>query len=330
MVRWIKRLALGAFALVVLALGSGALYQALGSRAYLRNHPPPGVMVDLGTHELHLLCQGSGTPTVVFDSGLGDGLLSWSTVQPEIARTTRACSYDRAGHGWSDAGPLPRTSGRIVDELFRLLETADVQPPLVLVGHSFGGPNVRLFARRHPGMVAGLVTVDGSHEDQTEVLPPSPAAVDTMIKLLPWLGRFGVTRLLAGRLAPPVPVLSDEVNSNRTGQLLLTRNLVATASEAASWDISMDQVRSAPALPPDLPLIALAATKMEIPWLSAEEQAAAVETWHRLQREIVARSSRGELRIIDGASHYIQFDDPVAVIDAVVDVVHAVRSTDGS
>src|SRR5262245_61950793 len=122
--------------------------------------PPPGRLVEIGTHRLHLHCAGEGSPTVVFDAALGASSLSWSLVHPTVARVTRACVYDRAGFAWSDGGPMPRTAGRVADELHRLLRTADVPGPYILVGHSFGGLVMRLFASRHADDVAGIVLIE--------------------------------------------------------------------------------------------------------------------------------------------------------------------------
>jgi pimeloyl-ACP methyl ester carboxylesterase len=123
------------------------------------------MLIDVGGHRLHLAVFGRGGPTVVFDAGLGDAAGRWETVPGLVADFARVCVYDRAGLGRSEAGPLPRTSGRIVGELRVALARAGVAPPYVLVGHSFGGQNMRLYASRHPADVAGLVLVDASHPD---------------------------------------------------------------------------------------------------------------------------------------------------------------------
>ncbi len=115
-------------------------------------YPPPGRLVNLGTHRLHLNCVGQDAPTVVFEAALGASSLSWSLVQPVISRMTRACAYDRAGFGWSDAGPLPRTADRLADELHALLRRGLAHGPYVLVGHSFGGLVIRAFRARYPGL----------------------------------------------------------------------------------------------------------------------------------------------------------------------------------
>jgi pimeloyl-ACP methyl ester carboxylesterase len=125
----------------------------------------PGQLVDAGGFRLNLYCAGSGSPTVVFDSGFLDWAPAWSTVQPQIAKWTRACSYDRAGAGFSEPGPMPRTSVRIAEELHSALHRAGVDGPYILVGSAFGGDNVRTFADLHMREVAGLVLVDADATD---------------------------------------------------------------------------------------------------------------------------------------------------------------------
>jgi pimeloyl-ACP methyl ester carboxylesterase len=125
----------------------------------------PGQLVDAGGFRLNLYCMGSGSPTVVFDSGWGDWAPVWSKVQPEVAKWTRACSYDRAGYGFSDPGPMPQTSVRIAEELHTALHHAGIAGPYILVGSAFGGDNVRVFADLYMSEVAGLVLVDADPND---------------------------------------------------------------------------------------------------------------------------------------------------------------------
>ena len=142
-----------------------------GQEAASASAPPdavyaqPGQLVDAGGFRLNLCCMGSGSPTVVFDSGWGDWAPVWSKVQPEVAKWTRACSYDRAGYGFSDPGPVPRTSVRIAEELHTALHHAGITGPYILVGSSFGGDNVRVLANLYMGEVAGLVLDDADPDD---------------------------------------------------------------------------------------------------------------------------------------------------------------------
>jgi len=134
----------------------GTASAAPGDEIYTR----PGTLVRADGTRLNLYCMGSGSPAVVFDSGWEDWAPVWTIVQPEVAKWTRACSYDRAGAGFSDPGPMPRTSVRIADELRSALHNAGIKGPYILVGHAFGGDNVRTFAERYTVDVAGLVLVE--------------------------------------------------------------------------------------------------------------------------------------------------------------------------
>lgn len=125
----------------------------------------PGQLVDAGGFRLNLVCMGHGSPTVVFDSGYEDWAPAWSKVQPQIAKWTRACSYDRAGAGFSEPGPMPRTSARIAQELHTALHHAGITEPYILVGHAFGSDNVRTFAVLYMNEVAGMVMDDCDFTD---------------------------------------------------------------------------------------------------------------------------------------------------------------------
>src|SRR5262249_31931320 len=126
---------------------------------------PPGRLIDVGGRKLHARCTGAGAPTVVLEAGRSAFAMDWALVQPEIARTNRVCSYDRAGHGWSDPGGAD-TAERAVADLHALLQAVGEKPPYVLVGASRGGLFVRLYDVRYPGEVTGMVLVDPAHEDR--------------------------------------------------------------------------------------------------------------------------------------------------------------------
>src|SRR5258708_38633134 len=145
--------------LVTLALlaAVGTLYQAIGTWRDRRRFPPPGQFVRVNKGRMHIHVTGEGTPTVVFESGMGASCLSWTLVQPHVTQFTRAVSYDRAGHGWSDPAREPRTARQIAQEPHALLDATGVPGPFVLVGHSFGGYVNRSFAHLYRGEVAGMV-----------------------------------------------------------------------------------------------------------------------------------------------------------------------------
>lgn len=125
---------------------------------------PPGKLVDLGSHKLHVYCTGRGRPTVVVENGLGDFSFDWVLVQSRVSGFTRICTYDRAGYAWSDPGPKPRTFAQLNLELRDALAKLGERGPFVLAGHSFGGPVVRNFAEVYSASVAGIVLVDAAHE----------------------------------------------------------------------------------------------------------------------------------------------------------------------
>jgi pimeloyl-ACP methyl ester carboxylesterase len=146
-----------------LALLVGSLCWIAGGQATPK---PPGQLVDLGGHRLHVDCTGKGSPTVLIENGLGDFSFDWILVQTRVSNFARVCTYDRGGYAWSDSGPLPRTIPQLNLELRDALTKLGEQGPFVLVGHSFGGPVIRSFAATYPKDTAGMVLVDAAHEDQ--------------------------------------------------------------------------------------------------------------------------------------------------------------------
>ncbi len=287
--------------------------------------PPPGRMVDVGGFRLHLVCEGAGSPTVILDSGSGDSWLSWFRVQPEIARTTRVCSFDRAGIGYSDPGPQPRSRRRSVEELRTLLARAGVPPPYILVGHSFGGLDVRLFAALHPEDVAGLVLVESSHEDHWAQAPHEF-----------WLKHqeaMKEDRLLAekaehGEAMAPI--------SSIPGLPWKARRQLAVVSRRPAWyratveesDIAEASPREFAGLPRqlDVPLIVLSAgSRQRPPSRPLELHQRWVRIAGELQDDLAARSRNSRHVTVPGAGHAIQWDQPKAVIDAVMSLVDQLR-----
>jgi pimeloyl-ACP methyl ester carboxylesterase len=296
----------------------GATYETLSASGDARAYPPPGRLVDVGGYRLHIRCLGMGSPTVVLDAGLGGMSHDWNLVQAEIAETTRVCAYDRAGMGWSDAGPQPRTPDQIAGELHTLLTNADVAGPFVLVGHSLGGKNVRLFARQHPEQVAGMVLVDARSEvvDLHTSSDEAQAFQRTMQDESNFNGvmrRLGVVRLLGANVAG-APTMTKatrmEMALFTTGQ----RGRDATLAEALERATDDAQLHAAPSLG-DRPLIVLASGQnMEM-----------LPFWPEAQRQQAALSTDGRLIIAEGSGHYIHWEQPALVIDAVRQVVGQVR-----
>jgi pimeloyl-ACP methyl ester carboxylesterase len=155
-----ERLVLSLIAFVAVALAASSGFNAIA--LYYFRHPPPGQMCLVNGHKMRIDCAGSGSPTIVLEAGAGNDGLIWGGVQPVLAKTTRVCSYDRAGMGWSDALPPPRDADHVIAELHGLLAAAKINSPIVLIGHSRGGIYIRDYATRYPAQVAGLIFVDSS------------------------------------------------------------------------------------------------------------------------------------------------------------------------
>jgi pimeloyl-ACP methyl ester carboxylesterase len=183
----------------LLLLGlAGAVSQAVATSNDRRAYPPPGEMINVAGHHLHLHCSGQGSPTVVLEAGNLGMSSHWVRVQGEVARVTRVCSYDRAGMGWSDAAPGSHDARQISTQLHRLLTGAGETGPYVLVGHSYGGLYAVNYAGQYPAEVAGLVLLDSSHPDQFTRTPEGQAMfrrTSRMGVVLPWLAGLGIVRL---------------------------------------------------------------------------------------------------------------------------------------
>src|SRR5689334_13959536 len=220
-----KRIDLVLGAVIVVATLFGAAYHWLATRKDLAATPPPGRLVEIGGYRLHLWCTGDGAPAVILDAGLGGTSAGWGFVQPDIARFTRVCAYDRAGMGYSDTGPSPRTARRIAEELAKLIDRSGLDGPVVLVAASSGGFDVRLFASDHIDRVAGLILVDATHEDQTHEVP-------RLARWVPLLSSIGIFRLLDISFGPSPALLSPSVQGF----------IGATRFRAAGYQAAADEI----------------------------------------------------------------------------------------
>jgi pimeloyl-ACP methyl ester carboxylesterase len=244
--RWTKRIVGGTIALLLLAVTIGSVSQWVLSRRDLAAATPPGRFVDVGGHRLHIWCIGTGDPAVVFDAGLGGASFGSYEAMAEVSRFSRVCAYDRAGMGFSDPGPTPRTSRRIANELAELLTRSNMSSPVVLVGTSFGGFNVRLLASEHKARVAGLVLVEASHEDQGRryAAVGAPPAVPPYAWLVAVGARVGLLRAIGVTLGDspedaPVPIRPlVRATAYRTSRYL------AMYSELTHAQESGDEVRA--------------------------------------------------------------------------------------
>jgi len=323
LLRWLQRLGLAGLGITALLLAAGATYQQVATWRDARSHPPNGRLVDVDGHAMHIKCDGTGPVTVVLESALGGTWMDWALVQPEVATFSRVCSYDRAGMGWSQPGPRPRTSERIAAELEALLAAAGERPPYVLVGHSIGGYHVRVFATRRPREVAGLVLVEAAHEEMLARLPPEVTRqLDGLAAQLRWL-RYGMyvglprLRGLCGQAPAGLERLQGEQTFNQCRVSFvrtLEQELAAVSEDAA-------EVAATGGLG-DRPLIVVerdfGSPDPDLPPQVAEK---ATAVGRELQQELSRLSTAGRLVVAQGSGHYVQLDRPDVVVRAIRELV---------
>jgi pimeloyl-ACP methyl ester carboxylesterase len=290
---------------------------------------------------LNLYCTGKGSPTVVFDSGVTGETVGWAFVQPVIATHTRACSYDRAGTGFSDPGTRTGTSANIVDDLHRLLAAAGIKPPYILVGHSYGGMNVRLYKDYYPSEVVGMVLVDPAHEDWVHrvwALNPLQPTYEQLVadSFEPmWrderdcvraatVGFVEGSELYKKCIPDPDSRFSDAINAAYLKTHLSPAYQQAQLTEDENLHFaSSDQLRAARTWYGDMPLIVLAAG--DRPKLrKGESQAhrdAIDRLWFVLFDELAALSSRGVNRVVPNTGHDIPMTQPGAINSAILEVM---------
>jgi len=194
----IKRGVIGTILVLLLLAIAGTIYQTAGAEADQKNYPAPGNLIDVGGFKMHIYCMGEGGPTVILETLSGGTSSYWGWVQPEVAKTTRVCVYDRAGRGWSEPDPEPISLARTTRNLHTLLVNGHIDGPYILVGHSIGGVYVRQYAADYPGEVVGMVLVDAAHPEQFDRFPEMLEENEAYLRLsaaFPSLARLGIWRI---------------------------------------------------------------------------------------------------------------------------------------
>jgi len=320
-------LALAALVLLgMVTLAAGWLIESVRMHR-LGSNPPPGTRYQIGEYSSHLVCTGTGSPTLLLEAGLGDDFLSWRRVQPALSRVTRACSYDRAGYGWSAARSGPRDTDHVAQELHALVAEAHIDGPIVLMGHSAGGLFIRKYASLYPQGIVGMVFVDSSTPTQFERLPAEFGGVEdfTWDKLfLP----FGITRLRGhcGVLDPSTPELKPQLEWHDC-----TKNAFATTEqEEKDFPQSCQEAKGTGPFG-DIPILIFSQDPAlhfgELPYSAATLQQAAT-TWNTLQEELKQLSPRSRRIIARGSTHYVQILRPVLVIGEVKHLIGEIRGSE--
>ncbi|HSL31516.1 MAG TPA: alpha/beta hydrolase [Anaerolineales bacterium] len=318
---WLKRIALWLMIGIITLAAVGAVYQTIATAMDRRALPAPGQRIDVGGYSLHLYCTGQnmgGRPTVILETGLGATSSSWGWIQPEIAKTTRVCAYDRAGMGWSDPSPAPRDAQNIATDLHTLLQNAQIPGPYVLAGWSYGGMYIRQYAAQYPDEVVGMVLLDSSSPEQCISTPDTQAQCDTMaitFTLAPILTRFGVLRLMG--LSMPASGLPSPQNEELLASFSATKDWVTQSAEFFASPSTRGQGLNSESRG-DIPLFVLSATGHDFE-----------ELWQGWQAGFTSLSTNSVQQVLPDATHgSILYDATHAKVsvESILKVVEAART----
>ena len=297
---------------------------AIAKSNLAKKYPAPGQLVDVGGYKLHINCTGQGNPTVILEAGQGDYSLIWAYVQPEIAKTNRVCSYDRAGYGWSEPSPYPRTANAEMEELHTLLVNANVRGPYLLVGHSLGGMLVRVFAHNYPDEVVGMVLVDSFHEERPIRNPKLTKLNQNAAKqfrLLALLSSTGIMALapqsIPNRGLPDNEYAQFQAITATTGYFNTFIAEIFAVPESAAEVLTLNITSFG-----NLPLIVISPGHGDtVASFSDIENQQLWAAFQVQQSELVALSTVSKQIIAEQSGHDIQFDQPDLVIDAIREIV---------
>ena len=323
------------FVLFILTISAvwiiSAGYQRLVISRFSTNFPAPGDYYSVDGAKLHVHCSGTGDVPVILEGGSGMWSLDWHEVQESLAKSTMVCSYDRAGHGWSDFGKKPRSIEQLVNELHSVLAAAEIPKPFILVGASFGGPIIQLYEQKYPDHVAGLVLVDARSRNYLESFREvRPASVDEHVARQRQIANLFELGLLAS-----IAKLQGEFDASERPQDLratyqdvgrLTKHAAASAYEAMADDISDRQIQKISSIR-DKPLTVIAHGKPTMfqgqLGLTDSEAQQLENIWRKEQEKLAGLSSRSEFLIAEDSGHLIGIEQPDIVVGAVKKMLKA-------
>ncbi|WP_161946616.1 alpha/beta fold hydrolase [Ureibacillus xyleni] len=283
------------------------LYHSISSYERL---PFVGEMIDIGDYQLHMYATGnkSTLPTIVLESGSGtpSSFSDWQYIQPELSKITRVISYDRAGYGWSEGANNDRTAEQIVQDLHKMLEVSGEKGPYILVGHSFGGFTMQLFAHDYPKEVVGIVLLDSS------IIDKGPKVTDSSVFIQGTLRKVGVMRILGEIGALPVP---EAVMTSEISREFLYRNFYNAdqQSELKLMETTEEQL---------IPVHNQGLGTIPISILSSRAEEKEHKDWQALQDNLLQLSTNSNRLIVENSSHYIHHDQPEIVIDSILDMLN--------
>ena len=328
----------GMIVILLLGLLAGAVYERVGRKRDQEALPRVGQAVDVGGRSLNIYCSGSGSPSVILDTGGSAPGFSNMPLQKLISKDTRTCWFDRAGLGWSDPSPVIQTSGSIASDLHKLLRAARIDPPYILVGQSFSGFNVRVFTKAHPNEVAGVVLLDSVQEDQHQYEPRStlapinrlPSVVRSVLcRATPFAAKVGLIRVVMSASGPDRHVPSGFTPSEAAvlHGLESQPKAIVASSGCDAWERSAAEAREAGNLGDVLLAVLTAGKPLTVGDSQVDQQIQAFhEIWvHQLQPRLAALSTRGKQVIVEESSHGIAGDMPSAALEAVKQILSETR-----
>jgi pimeloyl-ACP methyl ester carboxylesterase len=302
---------------------TGMIYQTAATESDQRKYPPPGELVNVDGYKMHIYCMGGGSPTIILDHVAGGSSVDWALIQPKLAEHTRVCAYDRAGFGWSDDNPTPRTMEEQVHELHELLQGANEQGPYILVGHSYGARVSRVYAAKYPDEVSGMVLMDaGILSDD----PRYPAELhsqaesnDKMIRAARWLAPFGVVRLTQPLMGLSTFDLPEEARLSSVSFSTSPRFFQSLIAQGESMPTVLQEEHEVTSLG-NIPLLVLTAT---------EPDDAVRKVWSQANIEMATLSTNGSYQIVNGATHMslaYRRNDAQVCTDGILEVLEAARA----
>ena len=319
--RWVQRIGIVTLALVF----TGLIYERIEEWQDNRRFPQIGRSIDIGGRSLNIYCSGQGSPTVIMDSGHALPGYEWAAVQPGIAKLTRACWYDRAGFGWSDRADSVNTVDSMARDLHRLLQAAQIPPPYVLVGHSLGGWNVRVFHGLYPGEVAGMVLVDAPSENTLDRIPnlarrkfPISLPRHAFSLVVEAIGQTGILRFGGSSPGPHPPGLTQEQWAVLSTLQRSPRAIAAEINEQGVGLQSVAGVRASGGLG-DMPFIVLTAGQGP----DIEQQ----RTMIQLQDEFAHRFPHGEQVLVPDSDHMIPYNAPQTIVEATRSILAKIEAS---
>ncbi len=323
----------------LLVAGIPLLAQAAGASSVEGAFAKPQQRVDIGGRKIHLYCSGAGATTVVFDAPSGDGGWSWFKVQPEVAKHTRACVYDRPGVGFSDAATRPNTSANAVEDLHKALAAAKIKPPYVLVGNSLGGANAQVYAYRYPEQVKGLVLVEPRTENETARLNKiTDGKIEQVYAMVRQQEAYCLgeatkgfkagSEALTNCIGNPVELYGPELGKVIQSIQMKQTYWRARVDEYNAIGTSDKQLGALRKPFGDLPLMVLTrgVSPYAVPGKPQSAMNKATEDENiKIHQEIASLSTRGKQLVVADASHVIQAEQPAAVVQAVLEVLTQIK-----